>query len=167
MPAAAFQLTTVILAALFTTYIRKSRLIALVAIFLMALAGILMVKLLPDTKKLSRLAGFWLVTAVAPAFPLMMSMFASNTAGFTKKSSVVALIFVGYCVGNFVGPQFFKNTEAPAYGVRPYYNPLNDKLLGCRLVLTISSSRRHTQQSSLATQFRLLWLLDSGSILAG
>ncbi|OJJ02776.1 hypothetical protein ASPVEDRAFT_131759 [Aspergillus versicolor CBS 583.65] len=116
MPAAAFQLTTVILAALFTTYIRKSRLIALVAIFLMALAGILMVKLLPDTKKLSRLAGFWLVTAVAPAFPLMMSMFASNTAGFTKKSSVVALIFVGYCVGNFVGPQFFKNTEAPAYG---------------------------------------------------
>ncbi|KAL4882035.1 major facilitator superfamily domain-containing protein [Aspergillus karnatakaensis] len=115
MPAAAFQLTTVILTAIFTTYIRKSRLIAMAVIFLMAIAGILMVKLLPDSQKLSRLAGYWLVTAVAPAFPLMMSLFASNIAGFTKKSTVVALIFVGYCVGNFVGPQFFKNKEAPGY----------------------------------------------------
>ncbi|CBF81557.1 uncharacterized protein ANIA_10720 [Aspergillus nidulans FGSC A4] len=115
MPAAAFQLTTVILAALFTTYIRKSRLAAMVAIFLMAMAGILMVKLLPYDRKIPRLAGYWLVTAVAPAFPLMMSLFASNTAGFTKKSTVVAFIFVGYCVGNFVGPQFFKSTEAPGY----------------------------------------------------
>ncbi|KAL4808353.1 major facilitator superfamily domain-containing protein [Aspergillus unguis] len=115
MPAAAFQLTTVILAALFTTYIRRSRLWAMVSIFLMAMAGILMVKLLPFDRKLPRLAGYWLVTAVAPAFPLMMSLFASNTAGFTKKSTVVALIFVGYCVGNFVGPQFFESTEAPTY----------------------------------------------------
>ncbi|KAL4999684.1 major facilitator superfamily domain-containing protein [Aspergillus recurvatus] len=115
MPAAAFQLTTVILAALFTTYIRRSRLVAMVAIFLMAMAGILMVKLLPYDRKIPRLAGYWLVTAVAPAFPLMMSLFASNTAGFTKKSTVVAFIFVGYCVGNFVGPQFFKSTEAPGY----------------------------------------------------
>ncbi|KAI9924181.1 hypothetical protein MW887_007131 [Aspergillus wentii] len=115
LPASAFQLTTVILAALFTSYIRKSRLVAMVCIYLMAIAGILMVKLLPDGKKLSRLAGFWLVTAVAPAFPLMMSLFASNTAGFTKKSTTVAMIFVGYCVGNLIGPQFFKSSEAPNY----------------------------------------------------
>ncbi|KAL2840759.1 major facilitator superfamily domain-containing protein [Aspergillus pseudodeflectus] len=115
MPASAFQLTTVILTALFTSYTRKSRLIAMVVIFVMAIAGILMVKLLPDHRKLPRLAGYWLVTAVAPAFPLMMSLFASNIAGFTKKSTVVALIFVGYCVGNFVGPQFFKDYEAPGY----------------------------------------------------
>ncbi|XHF99620.1 hypothetical protein AWENTII_003115 [Aspergillus wentii] len=117
LPASAFQLTTVILAALFTSYIRKSRLVAMVCIYLMAIAGILMVKLLPDGKKLSRLAGFWLVTAVAPAFPLMMSLFASNTAGFTKKSTTVAMIFVGYCVGNLIGPQFFKSSEAPNYHV--------------------------------------------------
>jgi phosphatidylserine synthase len=126
MPAAAFQLTTVILAALFTTYIRKSRLAAMVAIFLMAMAGILMVKLLPYDRKIPRLAGYWLVTAVAPAFPLMMSLFASNTAGFTKKSTVVAFIFVGYCVGNFVGPQFFKSTEAPGYSVSTFVLSIND-----------------------------------------
>ncbi|RSL44364.1 hypothetical protein CEP54_014711 [Fusarium duplospermum] len=53
--------------------------------------------------------------AVAPAFPLMMSLSASNIAGFTKKSTVMAMIFLGYCAGNLSGPQFFISTEAPSY----------------------------------------------------
>ncbi|PLN86690.1 permease of the major facilitator superfamily [Aspergillus taichungensis] len=115
LPAAAFQLTTVVFAAIVTTNIRRSRLFVLSGIYLIAIAGVLMIQLLPSSKKLPRLAGFWLTTSVSPAFPLMMSLFASNTAGFTKKSSVVGLIFVGYCVGNFVGPQFFRSEEAPGY----------------------------------------------------
>ena len=117
LPGSAFQFTMVVLVAVFTTLFRKSRLIAMVTIFLVAIAGILMVKLLPEHQKLSRLAGFWLVQCISPAFPLMMSLFASNIAGFTKKSTVVALIFVGYCVGNLIGPQFFINKEAPNYHV--------------------------------------------------
>ncbi|GKU07219.1 dal5-allantoate and ureidosuccinate permease [Fusarium langsethiae] len=115
LPASAFQLTTVILVAVFTTYVRKSRHIALILTYIMAIAGILMIKLLPNTEKLSRLAGFWLIMAVAPAFPLMLSLSASNIAGFTKKSTVMAMIFLGYCAGNLSGPQFFINTEAPNY----------------------------------------------------
>ncbi|KAF5599012.1 DAL5-Allantoate ureidosuccinate permease [Fusarium pseudoanthophilum] len=115
LPASAFQLTTVILVAVFTTYVRKSRHIALVLTYLMAIAGILMIKLLPTAEKLSRLAGFWLIMAVAPAFPLMLSLSASNIAGFTKKSTVMAMIFLGYCAGNLSGPQFFISTEAPGY----------------------------------------------------
>ncbi|KAF7555492.1 hypothetical protein G7Z17_g2110 [Cylindrodendrum hubeiense] len=115
LPAAGFQLLTVFLAAVFTSNVRKSRLIALVFIFLMAIAGILMVKLLPDAERLARLAGFWLVMAVSPAFPLMLSLASSNIAGFTKKSTVMAMIFLGYCAGNLSGPQFFKATEAPNY----------------------------------------------------
>jgi hypothetical protein len=57
--------------------------------------------------------------AVAPAFPLMMSLSASNIAGFTKKSTVMAMIFLGYCAGNLSGPQFFISTEAPSYHVSP------------------------------------------------
>lgn len=117
LPASAFQLTTVILVAVFTTYVRKSRHIALVLTYLMAIAGILMIKLLPTAEKLSRLAGFWLIMAVAPAFPLMLSLSASNIAGFTKKSTVMAMIFLGYCAGNLSGPQFFISTEAPGYHV--------------------------------------------------
>ena len=117
LPASAFQLVVVLLAAIFCTNVRKSRLIASIMIFVMALAGILMVKLLPSEQKLSRLAGYWMSSAIAPVFPLMLSLHASNTAGFTKKSTVAALIFVGYCVGNLIGPQFFKNSEAPYYPV--------------------------------------------------
>ncbi|KAJ6142194.1 hypothetical protein N7497_011293 [Penicillium chrysogenum] len=115
LPASAFQLATVLLSAVLSSTIRKSRLINLVFIFLMAMAGILMVKLLPSADKLSRLAGFWLVMAVSPAFPLMLSLAASNIAGFTKKSTVMAMIFLGYCAGNLAGPQFFISEEAPSY----------------------------------------------------
>ncbi|RSL95380.1 hypothetical protein CEP52_012069 [Fusarium oligoseptatum] len=119
LPASAFQLTTVLLVAVFTTYVRKSRHIALVLTYLMAIGGILMIKLLPNEEKLARLAGFWLIMAVAPAFPLMMSLSASNIAGFTKKSTVMAMIFLGYCAGNLSGPQFFISTEAPSYHASP------------------------------------------------
>ncbi|KAL6355617.1 hypothetical protein LRP88_11220 [Fusarium phalaenopsidis] len=115
LPASAFQLTTVLLVAIFTSCVRKSRHIALVLTYLMAIGGILMIKLLPNEEKLARLAGFWLIMAVAPAFPLMMSLSASNIAGFTKKSTVMAMIFLGYCAGNLSGPQFFISTEAPSY----------------------------------------------------
>ncbi|CAG8216443.1 unnamed protein product [Penicillium salamii] len=115
LPAPAFQLTTVILSAILSSTFRKSRLINLVLLFLVALAGILMVKLLPQSDKISRLAGFWLVTAVSPAFPLMLSLAASNIAGFTKKATVMAMIFLGYCAGNLAGPQFFIASEAPNY----------------------------------------------------
>ncbi|KOS47689.1 hypothetical protein ACN38_g1366 [Penicillium nordicum] len=115
LPASAFQLVTVLLSAVLSSTIRKSRLLNLVSIFLMAMAGILMVKLLPSSDKLPRLAGFWLVMAVSPAFPLMLSLAASNIAGFTKKSTVMAMIFLGYCAGNLAGPQFFIAEEAPNY----------------------------------------------------
>ena len=57
LPASAFQLVVVLLATIFCTNVRKSRLVAIIMIFAMALAGILMVKLLPSEQKLSRLAG--------------------------------------------------------------------------------------------------------------
>jgi len=37
-------------------------------------------------------------------------------AGFTKKSTVSAMLFVAYSLGNIIGPQFFLTREAPSYG---------------------------------------------------
>ena len=117
MPAAAFQLFAVITASIITTKLRKSRLIAMAIIYVMCIGGVLMIMLIPTEQKLARLAGFWIISAVSPVFPLMLSLFASNTAGFTKKSLTSTFIFVGYCVGNLLGPQFFISTEAPNYEV--------------------------------------------------
>lgn len=157
LPAPVFQLTTVILSAVLSSTIRKSRLINLVLIFLLALAGILMVKLLPQHEKLSRLAGFWLVTASAPAFPLMLSLAASNVAGFTKKSTVMAMIFLAYCAGNLAGPQFFKSSEAPNYHV------CIPKLIETCAYTNVSFSRLPIRQSSFAMPLLLLWSLASDS----
>lgn len=42
-------------------------------------------------------------------------MVSSNIAGYTKKQVTGALLFTGYCVGNIIGPQTFKESEAPGY----------------------------------------------------
>jgi ACS family allantoate permease-like MFS transporter len=86
------------------------------------LVGCLMIMLIPQENKLARLGGFWIITAVAPVFPLTLSLFVSNTAGFTKKSTTSIFIFIGYCVGNLAGPPFI-NTEAAHYPVHrvPYF----------------------------------------------
>lgn len=46
---------------------------------------------------------------------MIMSLITANTAGATKRSTVNAVFFIAYCVGNIVGPFSFKSNEAPAY----------------------------------------------------
>ncbi|OJK04884.1 hypothetical protein ASPACDRAFT_19785 [Aspergillus aculeatus ATCC 16872] len=82
---------------------------------LISLVGILLMRQLPTHRKWGRLVGVWLVTVFGAGWPLSLSLVSSNTAGFTKKGTVTALIFIAYCVGNIAGPQLFKSTEAPRY----------------------------------------------------
>ncbi|OJJ38114.1 hypothetical protein ASPWEDRAFT_104581 [Aspergillus wentii DTO 134E9] len=115
IPGQAFILTMLLVSTLLTSTIRKARLVCIILCFVLALTGILMIKLVPETQKLTRLAGFWLVQCLAPSMPLLLALVAGNIAGFTKKSTTMAMVFVAYCVGNIVGPQFFKESEAPSY----------------------------------------------------
>lgn len=39
----------------------------------------------------------------------------ANTGGYTKKTATYAIAYIGYCVGNLVGPQTFKADQAPKY----------------------------------------------------
>ena len=116
LPVAGFQLLTVTLGGVLTTIFRKSRFIALIIVYLVAIAGVLMIILVREDQKWVRLVGFWLVMCTAPTFPLMLSLFNSNTAGFTKKSVTVSMIISGFCVGSLIGPQLF--TADPANGYR-------------------------------------------------
>ena len=84
---------------------------------LVSLIGILLMRQLPTHKKWGRLVGVWLVSVFGAGWPLSLSLISSNFAGFTKKSTVTAILFIGYCVGNIAGPQLFKSNEAPRYQV--------------------------------------------------
>ena len=117
MSSAGFQIVYVLAGTMIAAKVPKSRCIIISILNLCSLAGIIMVKQLPVTMKVSRLGGLLLATGFAGGFPLSLSLIASNTAGYTKKTVVSAIFFVGYCAGNIVGPQTFYSVEAPFYPV--------------------------------------------------
>ncbi|RDK40323.1 MFS general substrate transporter [Aspergillus phoenicis ATCC 13157] len=44
-----------------------------------------------------------------------ISMAQANTAGHTKKTVQYSILYIGYAVGNLIGPQTFRANQAPAY----------------------------------------------------
>lgn len=49
------------------------------------------------------------------AFVLVLSLQTANTAGHSKKVVTNAVLFLGYCTGNIVGPFFYKEDQSPSY----------------------------------------------------
>lgn len=61
------------------------------------------------------LAGLYLMFVGPVGFICVLSSVASNTTGHTKKATVNAILLVGYCIGNIIGPQTFRAKDAPEY----------------------------------------------------
>lgn len=70
---------------------------------------------LPESNKWGRLVALWLCYFQGLGFSMSLTIVSSNIAGYTKKQVTGALLFTGYCVGNIIGPQTFKSSEAPGY----------------------------------------------------
>lgn len=115
MPNGLFQLGGLAFIALCTTYVRNTRIFCMALMILFGLIGMIMVLALPDSRKFSRLGGLWLSAMWAADIPLALSLIASNIGGFTKRATVNGMMFIGYCVGNIIGPQLFLTKEAPRY----------------------------------------------------
>ncbi|KAF5613724.1 vitamin H transporter [Fusarium subglutinans] len=116
MPLAAYNVTIVLLSASLAERFRKSRCIIAAGASALSLVGTILVRQLPSSNSAGRYIGLILRASCANVFPMMLSLISSNVAGFTKKSTVNAVFFLGYCAGNIAGPQFFIPTEAPKYG---------------------------------------------------
>lgn len=89
---------------------------AIVSLFSQAvvIAGVCLLAFLPHDQR-AGLAGLY-ITALSPiGFICVLASVASNTAGHTKKVTVNAIMLVGYCVGNIIGPQTFRANDAPEY----------------------------------------------------
>jgi hypothetical protein len=48
---------------------------------------------------------------------LMLSAQLANTAGYTKRATTSAGMYVAYCIGNIIGPLVFREQDAPRYKV--------------------------------------------------
>lgn len=73
-------------------------------------------KLNPE-EQVGRMVGLSIGIVYAINLPISLSIVTSNVAGFSKKSVVSSLLFIAYCVGNVIGPQFFLASEEPSYPV--------------------------------------------------
>ena len=49
-------------------------------------------------------------------------MISSNIAGYTKKQLTAAVVFIGFCIGNAVGPQTFIDKQARSFS--PSFHPI-------------------------------------------
>jgi uncharacterized transporter YbjL len=96
----------------------------------LAMVGMILIWKLDDEKRAGKMAGLCLGVAFVANILIPLDIISSNVAGFTKKSTVSALMFVA-CVGNIVGPQFFIPSEEPAYPVINHITPLRFWTLRC------------------------------------
>ncbi|CAG9950641.1 unnamed protein product [Clonostachys rosea f. rosea IK726] len=46
---------------------------------------------------------------------MIISMITRNTAGQTKKSTTMTMLFIGWSIGNLIAPQIFREKDAPRY----------------------------------------------------
>ncbi|KAL4889856.1 major facilitator superfamily domain-containing protein [Aspergillus ambiguus] len=70
---------------------------------------------------LSALGGLLFACYVLPttgaAYAVSMGLFLANNAGYTKRSLASSGLYVGYSLGNFAGPQVFREQDAPRYNL--------------------------------------------------
>ncbi|KAL4973529.1 major facilitator superfamily domain-containing protein [Aspergillus desertorum] len=81
----------------------------------LSIAGAAMARQISPGNTWARFMGYCLANAYSVNFPLTLAMSTGNIGGFTKKTTVNALIFIGYCAGNVAGPHLFFDDEAPSY----------------------------------------------------
>lgn len=99
----------------FASRLPNARLIIMILCLVPFLAGVLGLWLIDQNKPFGRLACLWLSFAYTATWTLSMSVATANTAGHTKKITTNAMLLIGYCLGNFIGPFFFRAEQAPRY----------------------------------------------------
>lgn len=114
LPTGALQIITITGSAwLSTKYGRKGLTISCISI--LPLVGIIMMLTVPRKHKGVLLFGYYLVQCLGAITPMVYAWSAQNTAGDTKKKTTSAMVFIGMCTGNIIGPLLYSTNDAPTY----------------------------------------------------
>lgn len=70
---------------------------------------------LPQSATGAKLFAVYILAGYGGGYAVLMSLQIANTAGYTKRSVGSSGMFVGYCLGNFMGPLVFLEKEKPYY----------------------------------------------------
>lgn len=115
MISTAFQALFVLIATIGSTYIPNTRTYFMLLNYTLGVAGAAMVYRLDVDRVWARFFGYCLCIAFSANYPLLFAMGTANIAGFTKKTTANAALFVGYCAANVASPQLFLASEKPTY----------------------------------------------------
>lgn len=70
---------------------------------------------LPKTAKGGLLFAAYILPTTGAGYTVLMGLQIANTAGYTKRSLASSGLYIGYCIGNIIGPLIFLQEEAPHY----------------------------------------------------
>lgn len=123
MPQGAAQIVFLLITSITATFIPSSRILGMCLNTVISIVGLILIWKLDPDNQVGRMVGLTLAVVYAINLPISLSIVTSNVAGFSKKSVVSSLLFIAYCVGNIVGPQFFLASEEPSYQVSGHFIP--------------------------------------------
>ncbi|KAH8682081.1 allantoate permease [Xylariales sp. PMI_506] len=70
---------------------------------------------LPLDAKAGLMFAISIMPSIGGGYAVLMSLSIANTAGYTKRSIAASGLYIGYCLGNFIGPFAFQTKDAPRY----------------------------------------------------
>jgi len=116
IPGGAVQFLALIIGGIVCTkFPNNSRCITMIFANAVCIIGAGLLVGLPSSNKWGRLVALWLCFFQGLGFSMSLTMVSSNVAGYTKKQITGSILFIGYCVGNIIGPQTFIASEKPGY----------------------------------------------------
>ncbi|EIT81329.1 permease of the major facilitator superfamily [Aspergillus oryzae 3.042] len=75
----------------------------------------LLLLLLPLNETGGLLFACYILPTMGAGYAVLMGLQIGNIAGYTKRSLSSSGLYIGYCLGNFVGPLCFREQDSPRY----------------------------------------------------
>uniref|UniRef100_A0A093XJ86 Putative transporter n=1 Tax=Talaromyces marneffei PM1 TaxID=1077442 RepID=A0A093XJ86_TALMA len=94
---------------------KNSRCIVIALANLVPMTCAILMWKLPRSNQHGLLAAYYVFYTYWGPYVLSTSLPMANTSGHSKKLTMNAVFFLAYCVGNIIGPQTFRSSDAPTY----------------------------------------------------
>ncbi|CAG8957882.1 hypothetical protein HYFRA_00000222, partial [Hymenoscyphus fraxineus] len=124
LPQGAFQVFFVFSGGFVASKFKNARCYTMMLYLLPTICGSSLLWKLPRSNTIGLLFGYYIVGAYVASLVISLQMPVCNLSGYTKRVTGTAFVFLGYCIGNIIGPHAFLADEAPVYKT------------GCKMILS-------------------------------
>ncbi|KAG6029376.1 hypothetical protein E4U19_000984 [Claviceps sp. Clav32 group G5] len=116
LPIGALAVTSILVSGYLERVIPNARLYIIALSCFPVMIGCALLWKLDNANTAGRIAGFYMISIFCAAWIQCIGLGTSNVAGYTKKAVYAAGTFIGYSMGNIIGPLIFDAQWSPHYG---------------------------------------------------